>query len=160
MLHLVWGWKEETLKTPFQLKKKKISQLNEFSRRLEQTAQPEQKTANNYRQYCKARQPEAQPNSTVWGREGRRLILKQVGKKNRGGRGGGSCSLVDWQTGSSHPGSKIEVETGGQHFFLGISWNPHFPLLTQVAPTQMIFLPLPCGLVLPSPFLLSILELS
>lgn len=117
-------------------------------------AQPQQKTANNYKQYCKARQLEAQPNSTVWGREGWRLILKQVGKKkkNRGGRGGGKAAAQQTGRQGSHPGSKIELETGGQHFFLGISWNLHFLLLTQIAPTQMIFLPLPRGLVPPSPF--------
>lgn len=52
------------------------------------TAQPQQKTAKNYRRYCKARRPEAQPNSTVWGREGWRLILKQVGKKTEVGEEG------------------------------------------------------------------------
>lgn len=60
-------------------------------------AQPQQKTENNYRQYCKAGQPETQPNSTVWGREGWRLVLKQVGKKKkkktRGGRGGGEAAV-------------------------------------------------------------------
>lgn len=62
------------------------------------------------------RRPKAQPNSTVWGREGWRLILKQVGKKQRWERRGGNSSLTDWQAGSPHPGSKIELETGGQHF--------------------------------------------
>lgn len=94
MLHLVWGWKEETLKTPFQLKKKKISQLNEFSRRLEQPGLSlSRKAKTSIGNICKAGQPEAQPNSTVWGREGWRLILKQVGKKkHRGGRGVGGAT--------------------------------------------------------------------
>lgn len=70
-------------------KKKKISQLNEFSRRLERTAQAQQKTANNSRRYCKARRPEAQSDPTVWGREGWRLVLEQVGKKQRWERRGG-----------------------------------------------------------------------
>lgn len=98
MLHLVWGWKDETLKTPVQLKK--ISQLNEFSRRLEQTAQAQQKTANNYRrailqtkttrgtakfQCLGSRGMEANPKAsweiTEVGEEGERAAALQTGRQ-------------------------------------------------------------------------------
>lgn len=94
-------------------KKKKISQLNEFSRRLEQPGLSlSRKAKTSIGNICKAGQPEAQPNSTVWGREGWRLILKQVGKKKtqRWERGGGSYSLRLADRVLS-PRSKIELET-------------------------------------------------
>lgn len=97
LLHLVWGWKDETLKTPVQLKK--ISQLNEFSRRLELTAQPQQKTANNYRRYCRAKttqgtakfhclgsrgmeaNPKASWKKTEVGEEGKKAAASQTGRQ-------------------------------------------------------------------------------
>lgn len=86
LLHLVWGWKDETLKTPVQLKK--ISQLNEFSRRLEQNGSASAKKPPTTLGDIAKLGDRAQPNSTVWGREGWRLILKQVGKKQRWERRG------------------------------------------------------------------------